>query len=567
MYNQSRKRVDNMNQLPCSEYPRPQMKRESYLCLNGEWNFSIYGEKRNENGKVIVPFSIESKLGGNREVLKPNETLMMEKDFEIPDGFNIGRVLLHFDAVDGQSKIWINDHLADESECGYLPIVLDITNVLKKVNHICMVIHDPSDSGAQLRGKQSLHPKGIWYSAQSGIWQSVWLESVPVDYIESLKITPYFDEKYVEIFVKTNTSGKVCISCGKQSIKGESNAALLLHLDEMHPWTPENPYLYDLDVTFKEDHVTSYFGMRKFSVMKDHEGVMRLFLNNRPYFQSGLLDQGYNSEGLMSWKDDQMMIDDIQLAKSMGFNMLRKHIKIEPLRWYYHCDRLGMLVWQDMINGGSHYNLLTISSPLITNIHFKDSHYRLFGRKDEHERKRFLEQLKGMIDHLYNCVSISMWVIFNEGWGQFDSSKALMLVQKWDPTRVIDPTSGWHDQKMGDFKSWHVYFKPYKFKKDTLGRCVILSEFGGYQWAINDVKKSFGYKRMESQKELEENLVQLYEKQIIPAKRLGLSACVYTQLSDVESEVNGLVSYDRKTVKIQTEVMKKINERLKDDEK
>ncbi len=556
-----------MNHIPCSEYPRPQMRRNSYLCLNGEWDFSIHGEKRNENGKVIVPFSIESKLGGSREALKPDETLIMERDFELLDDFNVGRVLLHFDAVDGQCKIWINDSLIGESECGYLPIVLDITNVLKKKNHICLVIHDASDTGSQLRGKQSLHPKGIWYSAQSGIWQSVWLESVFEDYIESLKITPYFDEKSVEIFVKTNTSGLVCITCGQKSIEGESNSAIRLYLDDMHPWTPQDPYLYDFTVTFKKDHVASYFGMRKFGVMKDEEGVMRLFLNNQPYFQSGLLDQGYNSEGLMSWKDDQMMIDDIQLAKSMGFNMLRKHIKIEPLRWYYHCDRLGMLVWQDMVNGGCPYNLLTISSPLITNKSFKDSHYRLFGRKDEHQRNMFIEQLKGMIDHLYNCVSISMWVIFNEGWGQFDSAKALQLVQKWDPTRTIDPASGWHDQQIGDFKSWHVYFKPYKFKKDGLGRCVILSEFGGYQWSFEKGKKSFGYKRMESQKELEENLIQLYEQQIIPAKKLGLAACVYTQLSDVESEVNGLISYDRKTIKVSAEVMKKLNERLKDDEK
>ena len=545
---------------PCSEYPRPQMRRKSYLCLNGEWDFWI--QERNERGKLLVPFSMESKVGGGKEILKPDETLIMERNFELPAEFNQGKVLLHFDAIDGSSEIWINETFMCVNDCGYLPIQIDITSVLKKNNHIRVIIHDQSDCGCQLRGKQSLHPRGIWYTAQSGIWQSVWLESVPSCYIMSLTITPFFDEKRAEIVVHANTDEQVRIYCEKQCFKGRSNEAISLKLQNWHPWTPKDPYLYDLEILCGKDHVASYFGMRKFSVEKDGQGSMRLFLNNAPYFHSGLLDQGYNSEGLMSWKDDQMMIDDILLAKSMGFNMLRKHIKIEPLRWYYHCDRLGMLVWQDMVNGGDRYNLLTISSPLITGKSFNDSYYGLFGRKDEKERKRFLKQLEGMIHHLYNCVCIAMWVPFNEGWGQFDSHLALKLIQSLDHTRTIDHASGWHDQKIGDFKSLHVYFKPYKFKKDEKGRCVILSEFGGYQWALKDTGKSFGYKKMESQQQLEDALKNLYEKEILPAKKQGLAACVYTQLSDVESEVNGLVTYDRKFIKVDPKVMMKLNQQL-----
>ena len=327
----------------------------------------------------------------------------------------------------------------------------------------------------------------------------------------------------------------------------------------------DDPYLYDLKLTVNQDTVESYFAMRKYSIESDQNGIKRLFLNNQPIFHTGLLDQGYLSDTLMSWPCDQAMIDDICTAKSMGFNMLRKHIKIEPLRWYYHCDRLGMLVWQDMVNGGGPYNKFTINLPLFTDIHYKDHYYWLFGRSSLMERELWLKDLKGMIEHLYNVPSIAMWVIFNEGWGQFDVKKAYELVKTMDQTRTIIPCSGWHDQKIGDIRSWHVYFRPYKFKKDPLDRCVILSEFGGYQLPIQGhlvSEEPYGYKDIKDSSHLEAELTELYANQIYPGKMKGLSASVFTQLSDVEREVNGLLTYDRKVLKINPQVMKDLNDRL-----
>ncbi len=549
------------------EYPRPQLKRDSYYCLNGLWSYRIESQRRSVEGEVLVPFSIESPLGGQLEMLQPDERLVMDHHVELPEDFRQERLLLHFDAIDGHSQIEVNHQCVATSDCGYLPIVVDISDMVETSFDIHVEIQDPTDTESQLRGKQSRHPQGIWYTGQSGIWQSVWLESVPDHYIENLKITPHFDEACVDIFVKATYDEEVTLLCDGQEVKGICNQMISIQLSDMHPWTPEDPYLYPLSISTGQDHVSSYFGMRKFSCEKDQEGVLRLFLNNQPYFHTGLLDQGYNEEGLLSWPDDQMMIQDIMLAKEMGFNMLRKHIKIEPLRWYYHCDRLGMLVWQDMVSGGSQYKKWVISSPLVTHIHFKDHHYSWFAREDVKERERFMDQLRQMIEYLYNCPCIAMWVPFNEGWGQFDSHQAVQLIQSIDSTRTIDHASGWHDQKIGDFQSLHVYFKPYRFKKDRLGRCVILSEFGGYQLPIFEHMKdqeSFGYKAMASQEDLEKALEELYLQQILPAKKQGLSACVYTQLSDVETEVNGLVTYDRKHVKISKEKMRAINALLKE---
>jgi beta-galactosidase/beta-glucuronidase len=332
------------------------------------------------------------------------------------------------------------------------------------------------------------------------------------------------------------------------------------------PWTPENPHLYDLTVTMGQDCVRSYFGMRKFSVERDDRGVKRLFLNNKPCFHNGLLDQGYYSDGMYTAPSDEAMIFDIQTAKDMGFNMLRKHIKIEPLRWYYHCDRLGMLVWQDMINGGGAYHSATIVSPLITGIHFKDNHYKWFARVDPEGRRQYYAELEEMIHHLYNAVSIAMWVPFNEGWGQFDAKAAAKRILELDTTRTIDHASGWHDQYIGDIKSLHVYFKKYRFKKDKLDRAVVLSEFGGYNYREEGHcynEKDFGYKRFKTREELLNAYRALYENEILPAKRKGLCAAVYTQLTDVEDELNGLITYDRKVVKLPIDAVKRINEKVK----
>lgn len=551
------------------EYPRPQMKRESYLNLNGVWDMAIT-ETENPpikyDGEILVPFSPESELSTVNKTLLPSQTLWYRRLVRLPEGFNRGCVLLHFGAVDQTATVFVNGTELVSHVGGYTPFSTDITAVLNEENTVIVKVRDNSDTSYYSRGKQKTERGGIWYTAQSGIWQTVWMESVPEEYISGIEITPMFDEGEVELKVISEGKHSCRAQAGGDKIAFSSNEAVRLKVPDFIAWSPENPHLYELNITMGEDSVESYFGMRKFSVERDEKGVKRLFLNNKPYFHTGLLDQGYYCDGLYTAPSDEAMIFDIQTAKDMGFNMLRKHIKIEPLRFYYHCDRLGMLVWQDMVNGGGKYKTLTIVSPLVTGIHWKDSHYNLFARESREGREQYQKELDETVRHLYNAVSIAMWVPFNEGWGQFDASDAVKRILKLDKTRTIDHASGWHDQKIGEIKSLHVYFRRYRFKRDKLERAVVLSEFGGYNFraeghCFND--RDFGYKRLKSQKELLEAFENLYYNEILPAKEKGLCATVYTQLSDVEDELNGLVSYDRKVVKLPMDNLRKINDKLK----
>jgi hypothetical protein len=551
-----------------AEYPRPQMERDSYLNLNGIWKYAITETDKFPSafdGDILVPFSPECELSGVMRSLLPTQTLWYRRIFRLPEGFNVGRVLLHFGAVDQEATVYVNGKEVCSHVGGYTPFSADITACLGEENTLLVKVRDYSDTVPGSRGKQKSRRGGIWYTAQSGIWQTVWLESVPKDYICSLHITPLFDESAVKLTVTSKGSHPCCAKVGDTEVAFSSNESIRIPIPAFTPWTPECPHLYDLTVTMGEDQVKSYFGMRKFSVDTDDKGVKRLFLNNKPYFHNGLLDQGYYSDGMYTAPSDEAMIFDIQTAKDMGFNMLRKHIKIEPLRWYYHCDRIGMLVWQDMMNGGGDYRTFTIASPLVTGIHFKDSHYKWFAREDEAGRSQYYNELDELIHHLYNTVSIAMWVPFNEGWGQFDAAEAVKRIKKLDTTRTIDHASGWHDQKFGEIKSLHVYFRKYRFHKDKLGRAVVLSEFGGYNFRVNGHcfnQKDFGYKRFETEEALLTAYRKLFENEILPAKQQGLSATVYTQLTDVEDELNGLITYDRKVIKLPEEKIKEINEKL-----
>lgn len=550
------------------EYPRPQMQRDSYLNLNGAWSYAITETERPPaqfDGEILVPFSPECELSGVMRSLSPAQTLWYQRKLRLPAAFRAGRVLLHFGAVDQTATVYVNGVEVCTHEGGYTPFSADITANLREENTVLVKVRDLSDTSSASRGKQKSNRGGIWYTAQSGLWQTVWAECVPQDYIQSLRVTPLFDESAVELTVCSEGSHPCTAQVGEHTVSFLSNQPVRLQMESFLPWTPETPHLYDLAVSMGEDRVKSYFGMRKFSVEPDENGVKRLFLNNRPYFHNGLLDQGYYSDGMYTAPSDEAMIFDIQTAKSMGFNMLRKHIKIEPLRWYYHCDRLGMLVWQDMMNGGGDYSRVTITSPLITGIHFKDSHYKWFARADAQGRRQYYAELDEMIRHLYNAVSIAMWVPFNEGWGQFDAREAVRRILRLDSTRTIDHASGWHDQKIGEIKSLHVYFKKYRFHPDKLGRAVVLSEFGGYNFRVNGHsfnEKDFGYKRFETEEALFGAYRSLYENEILPAKKQGLCAAVYTQLTDVEDELNGLISYDRRVVKLQVEAVREINGRV-----
>jgi len=558
------------------EYPRPQLKRKDYRILNGYWNYSISKKKDKPDtydGKILVPFSPESVLSGVNRQIQPDEVLWYERMLDIDILPKKKRCTLHFGAVDQICELFINKHSVIKHVGGYLPYSVDITDYLLEGDNILTVrVQDSSDTSYHSRGKQKLKRGGMFYTAQSGIWQSVWLEWVPDIHIKSLIITPLVDESKVRISIDINrpdnlSYNEVISNIITVDIYDEGNKILSyktkksvmdIPIPDFIYWSPENPHLYQVIIKVGEDVVSSYFGMRKVEVKEDEEGINRIFLNNKPYFQNGLLDQGYWPDGLYTAPSDDAMIFDIEQAKALGFNMLRKHIKIEPLRWYYHCDRLGMLVWQDMVNGGEKDNKLLVGylPTLFPGISdkIKDNNYRLFGRKNEEGRNQWLRECEETVRLLYNSPSIVAWVPFNEGWGQFGANRVTSLIQSIDKTRLVDQASGWYDQKGGDFMSIHNYFHPLKYTPDKTGnnRAVVLSELGGYACYIPKHSYSpfvYGYRVYMQTKDLEKALLKLY-KDIERLKNEGLSAVVYTQLSDIEDEVNGLFTYDRKVCKI-----------------
>ena len=548
---------------PLPEYPRPQLRRESFLNLNGVWQYAVStlnSEPEEYDGDIVVPFPLESELSGVGRVLQPGEYLWYRREFTLPEDFNVGRVLLHFGAVDQCARVWVNGMDACTHTGGYLPFSADITDLLfEGENTLVVRVTDDTDRSYHTRGKQKLKPGGIWYSPVSGIWQTVWCESVPENYISSLFITPHLEDGSVELLVMGEGAVRAVIDGDAYDFDAGTSA--LLKLREVRAWSPEEPYLYKLELAMGDDRVESYFAMRSVGIGEDRNGVKRLLLNGKPYFQNGLLDQGWWPDGLYTAPSDEALAFDIAAAKTMGFNMLRKHVKVEPLRWYYHCDRLGMLVWQDMPNGGGAYSALTVSAPLLTGSHSRDDKYSKFARREEKGRDEFREELLDMVSHLYNAPSIVTWVIFNEGWGQFDSDKCAEAVLELDSSRILDRTSGWHDQGSGELRSIHLYFDDYKHKPDKLGRCVVLSEFGGYTLPIDGHAwpgKPFGYKKFDSQEKFRRALTLLYDGQIRPACMSGLAAAIYTQLTDVESELNGLITYDRRVIKFSPADIKRI---------
>ena len=558
------------NKVPLSEYPRMMMVRDSYLSLNGLWEYAIREDDETIparfDGDILVPFSPETPLSGVKRRVKPNDVLFYRKRFTLPPDFKKQFVMLHFGAVDQIATVYLNGQKIAFNESGYHPFAIEISEELKADNELVLVIRDYSDTKYYSRGKQKIKRGQIWYTPQSGIYMPVWLESMPKEYIEKLKITPLYDKGAVEIIVFTNTKDKdAVIVFENKEYKVKTNKPYLLKVNDFISWTPENPHLYPFVVKYVDDEVSSYFAMRKISVATDKYGIKRIHLNNKVLFNTGLLDQGYYHEGYLTPPDDETVVYEIKVAKEMGFNVLRKHIKIEWERFYYHCDRLGMLVWQDFVNGGEPYNFVTVHVPAVLNIHFKDTNYKRFARQNERGRELFYAEAKRTIEHLYNYPCIILWTIFNEGWGQFDSHKLLPFVLKLDATRLIDVNSGWHDMGLGEFRSDHVYFRKYRFKKDKLDRCVILSEFGGYAHLIPGHYygvANFGYRKYATKEALEKAIINLYENEIIPSVKKGLAAAIYTQLSDVEDELNGMLTYDRKVVKIDSKVMRELNRKL-----
>ena len=568
---------------PLPEYPRPQLRRNSYLNLNGIWEYAITKTAEKPaamQGEIVVPFSPETPLSGVGHILQPDEYLWYRRSVTLPEGFfRGGRLLLHFGSVDQRCTVWVNGQEAGSHTGGYLPFALDVTELIEgDAFTLELRVTDPTDTGSLSRGKQRLKNTGIWYTPQSGIWQTVWMECVPENYLRSLRITPKPEENAVHIRLEADDPAMAAVTIcrdggiiaeGQTDENGEST--LTIPAEELRLWSPENPFLYDVSIVLPGgDRVESYFGMRSFGIGRDEKGLPRLLLNGKPYFQNGLLDQGYWSDGYYTAPSDEALIHDIAEMKRLGFNMLRKHIKVEPLRWYYHCDRLGMLVWQDMMNGGESYSPLSIYVFSNLGLRVKDDRYRYFSRSDEAGRTHYYEELGQMIDLLYNTVSLALWVPFNEGWGQFDALKAAEFIRKRDDTRPIDHASGWYDQGGGDIKSIHWYFRPYHHKQPPKEqRPICLTEYGGYNCAVPGhcwgEGAEFGYKKIADPAEFNRAFQKLMEEQIIPAKERGLAAAVYTQVSDVEGERNGLLTYDRKVCKANEAIFRAVNAKLTGD--
>ena len=570
---------------PLADYPRPQLKRGNWRCLNGEWEYAICGgrevpdsavcnEPERYDGTILVPFSPESLLSGVCRQLLPGQTLWYRRDVSFEKIEKGKRLLLHFGAVDQCCKVYINGSLAGRHEGGYWPFYFDITGLTVKGNNTLTVsVTDDSDCGTEAYGKQKLKRGGIWYTAQSGIWQTVWTEIVPEQYIESLKITPRYKDAEVEFslhFALPDQSpslpaARIGVYAGETLVfeGGVTSAAFRVPLPGFRPWSPDDPFLYTVKITAGYDDIESYFGMREFSVVMGDDGLPRPGLNGRPIFHSGLLDQGYWSDGLYTAPGDEAMVWELNEVKKLGFNMLRKHIKIESLRWYYHCDRLGILVWQDFVSGGGPYsNMVTQYLPFIGVRLRDDKGCRGFGRRNKDGRAVFKRDMARTVDLLHNVVSLAVWVPFNEGWGQFGARQICGELRAMDSTRLIDHASGWHDQGGGDFKSYHIYYKRFRIRKDLQNRVQALTEFGGYSCPSAGHTASdrlFGYRMFKNPKTFSDAFALLYRAEVIPAFGQGLSAAVYTQLSDVEDEINGLFTYDRSVLKADPETVWGIN--------
>lgn len=566
---------------PLPEYPRPQLVRENWLNLNGKFDYAILpaAQKWVEkfDGEILVPFAVESLLSGVEKPLSPNNRLWYRKRFSVPTAMLGKHILLHFGAVDWQCEVFINRHSVGKHTGGYCAFSFDITEYLTEgENELVVCVYDPTESGWQQRGKQVNDTHGFWYTATSGIWQTVWLEAVSDVYVQKLRFVPNIDREVIRVKTELNTDAgaEICATvsfAGNVVFSGTIEKDAEIALPNAALWTPETPNLYDISLEIKvggvlTDTVSSYFGMRKFHVDKDSKGIMRLFLNNKPYFQKGLLDQGYWPDGGMTPPTDEAMIFDIAEMKRLGFNMLRKHIKIEPLRWYYHCDRLGMIVWQDMMSGGKYIgDFYAGFLPNIGILHVKDNKYNVFSRTEKSWRDDFERELTEMIDLLYNTVSLYCWVPFNEAWGQFDALRICAYVRKLDDTRVIDHASGWYDQGGGDVQSMHKYILPIRMRKPD-HRAFVITEFGGYsqkeEGHMWNPKKAFGYLMFKDKATLTAAYEKLMKKQVIPLVEKGLSGTIYTQVSDVENEVNGIYTYDRAVLKLEEDTVIALNKQL-----
>ena len=562
--------VNPDNVLP--EYPRPIMERTEWKNLNGLWDYAIIEKGKHSpsvfDGKILVPFAVESSLSGVGKTVGAEKELVYRRSFDVPSSWKGKRVLLHFGAVDWKTDVWVNDVKVGSHTGGFTPFSFDITEALQRKNNTLLVkVWDPTDKGYQPRGKQVSRPEGIWYTPVTGIWQTVWLEPVSESYIQDLRITPDIDNSLLSLkaLVKDATSkdlvevkvfdGQQLVAQGK-SINGECVQVAMPENAKL--WSPESPFLYTLKVSLKQggklvDEVSSYAAMRKYSSKRDANGIVRLELNNKPLFQFGPLDQGWWPDGLYTAPTDEALLYDIQKTKDFGFNMIRKHIKVEPARWYTYCDKLGIIVWQDMPSGDRNPEWQNRK-------YFEGTEMKRSAESEACYRKEWKE----IMDALYSYPCIGTWIPFNEAWGQFKTPEIVEWTKQYDPTRLVNPASGGNHYTCGDMLDLHNYPAPELYLYDAQ-RATVLGEYGGIGWVVQghiwEPDRNWGYIQFNSSKEVTDEYVKYAEKlyDLIPR---GFSAAVYTQTTDVEVEVNGLMTYDRKVIKLDEKRVREINRKL-----
>ena len=545
--------------LPLPEHPRPQFFRPSWQNLNGCWDYEINDGSFPDafSDHILVPFSPESVLSGAKRSPKQGETAWYQRGLTIPKHFFKERLLLHFEAVDAECHVYLNRIEVGQHSGAYDSFTVDITDYASPDwrNTLTVSVKDAYEGGCCTYGKQSSEPDGIWYHGQSGIWQTVWLESIPKGHIETMRLTPDAENAVITLEIP-NGEGVLyaIVENGNRIASGTLGKSGTAEIAIPNPklWTPEEPFLYDLFLNREDDVIKSYFAMR--SVRRSGTSLL---LNGTPLKAAGRLDQGYWPDGLYTAPADDALIYDIQTAKDMGFNLLRKHVKVESMRWYYHCDRLGMLVIQDIPNGGEAYpKLWTRDLPLALGIQLSDKHSRLFGAGSLQRRQQFRQEALSILDTHYNCPCIIAWSLFNEGWGQFDTVTLTDALRQADGSRLIDSASGWHDQGGGDFHSRHVYFKSLRIRADQ--RIQAITECGGFGISPKRDKSLFAYRNARDAQEFSALMERFYQKELTPL-RDTLSLFVYTQLSDVEHEKNGLLSANRRTKKVDSELLSRLN--------
>jgi beta-galactosidase/beta-glucuronidase len=563
-------KIDVNNVLP--EYPRPMMERTDWQNLNGLWEYAIAkaGTPQPENfdGQILVPFAVESSLSGVQKRVGTENELWYKRSFTVPSNWKNKTVLLHFGAVDWKSDIWVNDIKVGSHQGGFTPFSFDVTPFLNKAGNqkLTVRVWDPSEKGFQPRGKQTSHPEGIWYTPVTGIWQTVWLEPVAEKHITNVRSVPDIDNNrisvevasfgtnYADLYEVTVLDGNTTIATAKAS----AGQPIDISVPNGKLWSPDSPFLYDMKVSLISngkvtDQVESYFAMRKVSSKRDKNGIVRLQLNNEDLFQFGPLDQGWWPDGLYTAPTDEALKYDIVKTKDFGYNMIRKHVKVEPARWYTHCDQLGILVWQDMPNGDT-------SPRWQMHEYFSGTELKRSAESEANYRTEW----KAIMDLLYSNPSIVCWVPFNEAWGQFKTPEIVEWTKTYDPSRLVNPASGGNHYTVGDMLDLHNYPHPNLYLYDAQ-RATVLGEYGGIGLALEGhlwaTDRNWGYVQFKNSKEVTDEYVK-YGEQLYTMIKAGFSAAVYTQTTDVEGEINGLMTYDRKVIKLEEDRLKEINQKI-----